>query len=63
MFLAIGGAVMLAGAALFFSDVNQDWPGYGKKVQESIEQGTPRPTPPGNGLAAVGMLLAIARSE
>jgi len=60
IFLAIGGAMLVAGAAVFFSDVNQDWPGYGKKVAESIEQGTPRPTPPGNGLAAIGMLLAIA---
>ncbi|MCY1006798.1 AgmX/PglI C-terminal domain-containing protein [Nannocystis pusilla] len=60
LFLAIGGVMLAAGTAVFFSDVNQDWPGYGKRVQESIEQGTPRPTPPGNGLAAIGMLLAIA---
>src|SRR5690606_28676166 len=57
--LALGGVMRVASAAVFFSDVNQDWPGHSQRVADSIEQGTPRPQPPGNGLAAFGVLLAI----
>ncbi|MBA3545094.1 MAG: FHA domain-containing protein, partial [Nannocystis sp.] len=57
--LAIGGLMLIAGTGIFMSEVGQDWEGYQKGVAEATETGGVRPVKPGNGLAGLGMGLAL----
>jgi hypothetical protein len=57
--LAVGGLMLLAGTGMFLSEVGQDWEGYQKGVAEATETGGVRPQKPGNGLAGLGMGLAL----
>jgi len=59
MYLAIGGLLMLAGTGVFLNEVGQDWNGYQDKLAEANESGGVRPQKPGNGLAGLGVGLAL----
>ncbi len=59
IFLGIGGLLVLVGAGLFVSDVNQDWDSYKKEVEEAHEFGRPMPARPGHGLGGIGIALAL----
>jgi hypothetical protein len=59
MLLAVGGLLMLAGTGMFLNEVGQDWKGYQDKLAEANETGGVRPQKPGNGLAGLGVGLAL----
>ena len=57
--LALGGGIALAGAALFGMEAAQDWDGYNEHVAAAHEAGKPAPAKPGNGLGGLGFGLAM----
>jgi hypothetical protein len=57
--LALGGGVALAGAALFGMEAAQDWDGYSERAIAAHEAGKPAPAKPGNGLGGLGFGLAM----
>jgi hypothetical protein len=50
---------MVAGTGMFLNEVGQDWKGYQDKLAEANESGGVRPQKPGNGLAGIGVGLAL----
>ncbi len=58
-FLAVGGLLLVAGTGIFLSEVRQDWEGYQDQLAEANETGGVRPAKPGNGLAGLGVALAM----
>ncbi len=54
-----GGALAIAGAALFGYEATQDWSGYQASVTEAREMGTATPQKPGTGLGGLGLALAF----
>ncbi len=57
--LALGGCVALAGAALFGMEAAQDWDGYSEQSMAALEAGKPAPAKPGSGLGGLGFGLAM----
>ena len=57
--LALGGCVALAGAALFGMEAAQDWDGYSERAVAAHEAGKPAPAKPGTGLGGLGFGLAM----
>ena len=57
--LALGGCVALAGAALFGVEAAQDWDGYSERAIAAHEAGKPAPAKPGTGLGGLGFGLAM----
>jgi hypothetical protein len=57
--LAIGGVVALAGAALFGMEAAQDWDAHSERTIAAAEAGKPAPARPGNGLGGLGFGLAM----
>ena len=58
-FMAVGGLMLFAGAALFAGDVAQDWDGHRERVEAAHEAGRPAPAEPGTGLGSLGIALAF----
>jgi len=59
IFLVLGGAMFLAGAGVFASDVTQDWEKYQEDARVAADAGQPRPQAPGTGFAGLGIALAL----
>ncbi|MBK8265776.1 MAG: FHA domain-containing protein [Nannocystis sp.] len=59
LWLAIGGAAILGGIALFGMEASEDWGGYKDKIIEAQASGGVMPQKPGNGLGGVGIALAL----
>lgn len=57
--LALGGCVALAGAALFGMEAAQDWEGHSERTIAAAEAGKPAPAKPGTGLGGLGFGLAM----
>ncbi len=57
--LALGGCLALTGAAMFGSEVSQDWSGHQARAQAAVDAGKPAPARPGNGLGGLGFGLAM----
>ncbi len=57
--LALGGCVALAGAALFGMEAAQDWDGHSERTIAAAEAGKPAPAKPGTGLGGLGFGLAM----
>ncbi len=57
--LALGGCVALAGAAMFGMEAAQDWHGHSERKLAAAEAGKPAPAKPGNGLGGLGFGLAM----
>jgi hypothetical protein len=57
--LALGGVIALAGAALFGMEAAQDWDAYSERTIAAAEAGKPAPAKPGNGLGGLGFGLAM----
>ena len=57
--LALGGCVALAGAAMFGMEAAQDWDGHSERKLAAAEAGKPAPVKPGNGLGGLGFGLAM----
>ena len=57
--LALGGCVALAGAALFGMEAAQDWDAHSERSIAAAEAGKPAPAKPGNGLGGLGFGLAM----
>ncbi|MEZ4429388.1 MAG: TonB family protein [Nannocystaceae bacterium] len=59
LWMAIGGALALGGAALFASEVSHDWESYRTATAEAAVTGAPAPAKPGNGLGGLGIALTL----
>lgn len=57
--IGAGALMTIAGAALFATEVGQDWDGYHEAVAAAQLEGRPAPEAPGNGLGTLGAMLAL----
>lgn len=57
--IGAGALLTLAGAALFASDVGQDWDAHNEAVAAAQIDGRAAPEAPGTGLGSLGALLAL----
>lgn len=57
--LGVGGALFIGGAALFATEVKQDWDTYHQASLDAREQGLAAPAKPGWGTGALGFGIAL----
>ena len=57
--MALGGALAVAGAALFGYEASRDWSAYNEQAIAAREVSAPAPAKPGNGLGGLGFGLAM----
>ena len=59
MWIGAGALMTIAGAALFASDVGQDWDAHQEAVATAQLEGRQAPEAPGTGLGSLGAMLAL----
>jgi hypothetical protein len=57
--LAVGGLIAVAGAAMFGYEASRDWDAYSEQAIAAREASLPAPARPGNGLGGLGFGLAM----
>jgi hypothetical protein len=57
--IGAGALMTIAGAALFASEVGQDWDAYNEALATAQAEGRPAPQEPGTGLGSLGAMLAL----
>ena len=57
--MALGGVIAVAGAALFGYEASRDWVTYDEQAIAAREASAPAPAKPGNGLGGLGFGLAM----
>jgi TonB family protein len=58
--MALGALLSLGGAAVFASEVTQDWSSYQSEARAAADAGRPIPSAPGHGAGGLGIALALA---
>ncbi len=58
--MALGALLSLGGAAVFASEVTQDWASYQTEARAAADAGRPAPATPGHGAGGLGIALALA---
>lgn len=58
--MALGALLSLGGAALFATEVSQDWASYQTEARAAADAGRPAPIEPGHGVGGLGIALALA---
>jgi hypothetical protein len=57
--MALGGVLAVAGAAVFGYEASRDWDSYSEQAVAAREASAPAPAKPGNGLGGLGFGLAM----
>ncbi len=57
--MALGGVIAVAGAAVFGYEASRDWSAYDEQAIAAREVSAPAPSKPGNGLGGLGFGLAM----